>query len=226
MMGWLRKTPDEVRAASFRDAPAGPVSEYLGVPFPSLRSRLDEVPLLALDLETTGLDPSGDRILSIGFVPVDGREIRLGGACHLLVRSELEVGQSATIHGITDDALSTGVPLREALVRTLEALRGRALLAHYARVETEFLAAACRAEFGAEPVFTVVDTLWLGQEWLEHSLDAIPRGHLRLWSLRDRFRLPRYKAHNALTDALSCAELYLALTDELGLGTLKQAYSR
>ena len=33
---------------------------------------------------------------------------------------------------------------------------------------------------------------------------------LRLHGLRERYNLPRYPAHNALSDALSAAELFLA----------------
>ena len=40
-------------------------------------------------------------------------------------------------------------------------------------------------------------------------------GALRLWAARERRGLPVYRAHEALTDALACAELYLAQAAEL-----------
>ena len=40
-------------------------------------------------------------------------------------------------------------------------------------------------------------------------------GDLRLWSARERHGLPVTTAHDALGDALACAELYLAQTAEL-----------
>ena len=55
--------------------------------------------LLAVDLETTGLDPQRDEILSIGMVPVDGLSIVLSGARHMVVRGARSVGQSAVVHG-------------------------------------------------------------------------------------------------------------------------------
>lgn len=220
-MGLFRKTPDQRRRRALRDAAPGPVRDLLAVEFPDHRTALADARLLAIDLETTGLDPAADRLLSIGFVPVDGVTITLAGARHFVVRGA-DVGDSATIHGITDDALAAGVPRREALTATLEGLQGRVLLAHHARIEVDFLRAACLEEFGAAPEFEVADTLWLGQEYLERSIEAIPRGHLRLHSLRERFGLPRYQAHDALVDALACAELYLALTQELGVSRLQQ----
>ncbi len=46
----------------------------------------------------------------------------------------------------------------------------------------------------------------------------VPRGALRLWRARERHGLPAVKAHDALGDALACAELYLAEVAELGAG--------
>ena len=40
-------------------------------------------------------------------------------------------------------------------------------------------------------------------------------GALRLWAARKRRGLPVYRAHEALSDALACAELYLAQRAEL-----------
>ena len=40
-------------------------------------------------------------------------------------------------------------------------------------------------------------------------------GAMRLWTARERRALPAYRAHEALTDALACAELYLAQRAEL-----------
>lgn len=44
-------------------------------------------------------------------------------------------------------------------------------------------------------------------------MGTYPRGEdLRLPRVRQRYNLPTYANHNALTDAVACAELYLALT--------------
>lgn len=215
----FRRSPDAQRRRRLASTPESPVRDFLATPFPTANLPLAALPLLAIDLETTGLDPARDRILSVGFVPVDGDAIALGGARHVLICPDeaSSVGASATVHGITDDALAVGMGLQEALEITLEALQGRVLLAHYARVEVEFIARACQQVFGATPVFPVADTMQLGHDLVLHRHGAVPRGALRLWALRRRFGLPTYKTHHALGDALACAELYLALTAELGL---------
>ena len=108
---------DRRRARWAGEAPPGPVRDYLASPPPGPRTDVSDLRLLALDLETTGLDPSTDHILSVGFVPIDGQQVVLSGAEHLLCRADVEVGQSAAVHGITDDALAGGIDLRTLVGR-------------------------------------------------------------------------------------------------------------
>ena len=84
------------------------------------------------------------------------------------------------------------------------------LLAHHARVEMGFLSAACRRLYGCPFLAPVVDTLGLERRWLVQRGHVVHTGGLRLGTLRNYYHLPRYPAHNALSDALAAAELFLA----------------
>ena len=50
----------------------GALAEFYQVPHPGPRASLADLPMLAVDVETTGLSPRDDRLLSIGWVPIDG----------------------------------------------------------------------------------------------------------------------------------------------------------
>ena len=50
---------------------------------------------------------------------------------------------------------------------------------------------------------------------LQREQVTLEKNSLRLFNLRERYKLPAYKAHNALSDALSTAELFLALMADL-----------
>ena len=56
---------------------SGPLAEYYAVDVPEDATPASELRLLAIDIETTGLDPRSDTVLSIGYVPVDGDTIVL-----------------------------------------------------------------------------------------------------------------------------------------------------
>lgn len=176
---------------------------------------LEEGHLLAVDVETTGLKPGRDQLVAIGWVPVTGRVIDLSGARDFLVAGA-EVGDSATLHGVTDqDIARRGVALEEILDEFDRALKGRYLLAHFAQMETGFISHAFKHTRGVSRTFRpaeVVDTFALERRHMER-MGTYPRGEdLRLARVRQRYGLPAYRNHNAVTDAIACAELYLALT--------------
>ena len=203
--------------------PDGGLRRYLAAPAPARETPVGRVPMLALDFETTGLDPGRDQIISAGMVDVDGLGIPLGTATNLLVNPGTGIGQSAIIHQLTDDELlAKGVPLEEALDIVFGRLAGRVLLAHHAGVEVGFLAAAVGRLYGVSVEIPAVDTLQLGRRALGQGEDHPPDA-LRLWRLRRRSALPTYRGHDSVVDALACAELYLALAQELGVKTLGQA---
>jgi len=189
----------------------GPLRDYYDRNIGPLSAPYDQAELLAIDLETTGLDPDTDEILSIGYVPISGGRVRLGGAAHHLVRPLGQVPEeTAVIHGLLDGALATAPPLDEVLPRLLDALAGRVAIAHHARIERQFLGAACRRLYGRPLTMPFICTLAL--ERRAHTLKGgdAGNGDLRLGSVRSRYGLPRYRTHNALADALAAAELFLA----------------
>lgn len=214
---FFRRSLDDRRAAAARKAPAGPLRDYLEVPFPDARIDARDGRYLAIDLELTGLDPRTDEILSAGYIPIDGQDVVHAGAEHLFIVPEGEVGQSASIHGLTDDHLATGLPLGEVVPVVLHALAGRILVAHHAQIEIGFLSRACERLYGQPLLVRAIDTLALQQRVLRLGSDAeVREGVLRLQASRDHFGLPRYRAHEALTDAISAGELFLAQAAHLG----------
>ena len=191
---------------------------------PDPRTRLEDLPLLAVDMETTSLDPREGAIVSIGWVPINGGVIDLGGADYVLIKGATagQIEQSVHIHMLTQDVVDAGVEEKEGISRLREALQGRALLAHFAALEVGFLKAACKRIYGAALRLDVVDTFALERRHMER-MATYPRGEdLRLARVRQRYGLPNYGNHNALSDAQACAELFLALRHDLAGMTLKQ----
>lgn len=179
------------------------------------RSTLADAPFLSIDVETTGLKPGRDALVSIGWVPVRDRVIDLTQAQYFVLAG-VRIGDSAVIHGVTDDDVArSGVDHALVLERLDEALRGHRLLAHFAQMETGFISQLYSDQRGVKRKWAkheVVDTMEMERRHMER-MGTYPRGEdLRLARVRERYNLPAYRNHNALTDAIACAELYLALT--------------
>lgn len=207
---------DHQRRRALAKASPGPLADYLATPLPNKDRDCRQMELVALDLETTGLDPETDVILSIGLVHIVDWSVKLATSWHRVVQVERAIpGNTAVIHQITDDRAAAGTPLDALLPEVLTRLAGKPMVAHYAVIEQGFLNAACERVYGAPFVAPVIDTLVLGQRIFERRNHLIQPHDLRLFNLRPRYNLPQYKAHNALSDALATAELLLAMGDDL-----------
>jgi DNA polymerase-3 subunit epsilon len=189
--------------------------------------RWDEVVIWALDLETTGLRPETDHVISIGMVPIRRGVIRYGERWHQLVRptgiATLPT-DGIRAHHILPAELDEAPPISDVLSQVEVRLLEGALLVHYAQLDLGFL----RREFARDgrrwPRPAVIDTVELllrwhdrRQQWTPHP--PPPRTALR--EARADLRLPEYPSHDALSDALATAELFLVLRERLGLTTLR-----
>ena len=200
---------------------AGPLRDFLEAPFPDRATDFRQVPFVALDLETTGLDARRDEILSIGLVALQNNRIDLATARHYLVTPSGAIPEaSAVIHQITDDRAAQGRPLADVMAEVLPQLAGRVMIAHHARIERLFLNAACERLYGAGFFMPIADTEFLVRRWLDQLNRHYKPGDLRLSALRQRYALPRYGAHNALSDALAAAELFVAYVAHQSPGRL------
>ncbi|BBO71807.1 3'-5' exonuclease [Desulfosarcina alkanivorans] len=192
---------------------------YYRQPPVSARAPISHAPLMALDLETTGLDPGRDAIISIGFIPLDGHRIHCSGANNWVVRPSLPVEKFAvTIHGITNSVLKAAPRLADRFEPLLQAMAGKIIVVHCGDIERRFLEAASLMITGESLAFPVIDTMaieerkhpqkrpGLFQRWFGN----VQNPSLRLDASRARYGLPPYHPHHALTDALATAELLLA----------------
>lgn len=207
----LHLAPELRRRWALRKAPRGPMRNFLETPFPDPSADIRQLEFLAIDLETTGLNAKRDDILSVGYVILRGNRVDLGSARHHLVRTARAIPEaSAIIHQITDDQAAQGGLLDDVLAELLAAMAGKVMLAHHAHVEKGFLGEACQRVYGVGLTVPVVDTQALARRTLERRHIAFKSSDLRLHALSERYNLPRYGAHNALSDALAAAELFLA----------------
>ena len=177
--------------------------------------KLVNTPLISVDLELTGLDAKQNQIIAIGWTQVDHGRIRFGSNRHIMVNAEQSVGHSAAIHELMDSDVATGVALTTGLEALFEAATGRAWLFHHAGLDVAFLQRACLDWAGVAPPFAVLDTLHMELAMRKRRDQPVKQGDLHLSTLRSRYNLPRYTAHNALIDACATAELMLAIASSM-----------
>ncbi|TVR61160.1 MAG: hypothetical protein EA422_12930 [Gemmatimonadales bacterium] len=176
-----------------------------------------ELPCLAVDLETTGLDPRTDGIVAVGWVAVEG-DVLLGTARRRILQEDRSGGE--VIHRIVHQDRASGVSLSEALEEFAAVALGRVLVAHHLAVEVGFLAAATRRVWGVEIPFMGLDTLDIERRLTRASPAGVAaelpdeaqanNGAFRLSAVRARYGLGDHRLHDALSDAVAAGELLLA----------------
>lgn len=179
---------------------------------------IGETPLVALDMETTGLDVDRHAIVSIGLVPFTLQRISLPRRRYWLVRPPRPLNEeSIKFHHITHSEVAEAPDLDEILDELLATLAGRLVVVHYRHIERPFLNAAVKARRGEGVLFPVIDTMSLEARRHRQSAWARfrrwmgrPPASIRLHDSRARYGLPRYQGHQALIDALATAELLQA----------------
>jgi DNA polymerase-3 subunit epsilon len=186
----------------------------------------DNLEYWALDLETGGLDARSDPILAIGMVPVVEGVIRIGQAYRTLVRPA-EGGRidprSVRAHQLLWGDVQEAPSLAEVLPEIGRLLHDRVLLVHFAAIDVGFLRRDFRRCGLRWPSPVVVDTVKLLRKIsrLAHPDLRADMNPQNLTHARRAYGLPAYQAHDALTDAVATAELFLVLRNILGARTLR-----
>ena len=164
---------------------------------------------IALDTETTGLDPNdGHRVVEIGCVELVNH-VATGNTYHQYVNPERDMPEQAfEVHGLSEAFLS-GHPVFADIARDFLAFVGDApLVIHNAAFDMGFLnAELSRAGLEAMEDARAIDTVTLAR-------GRFPGARASLDALCQRFDIDisHRDLHGALKDARLLAEVYLELT--------------
>ncbi len=197
-----------------------PFDAFVASELPEPSRSFAETEFVSLDIETTGLDPATADMLSVGWVLIRNGRIDLETAASHIVRPTGDVGESASVHGLTDTVVGAGIDWGTVLDKIVNVLAGRVLLVHHAGLDHVLLDRMCRRRYGARLLVPVVDTLEIEhrRHRQKHHLES--NSSLRLADLREAYGLPRYSAHDSLVDAIATAELLLAMAAHHQVKTL------
>jgi DNA polymerase-3 subunit epsilon len=173
---------------------------------------IDGVRFVALDSETTGLNPVTDRIITIGAVAVQGGDIVLGDSFEALLRVERNTA-AVTVHGITRDETRGGVDEPDALRRFLDYLQDGVIVGHHIDHDISTLNAGYQRHWGFDLRNRSLDTMDLTLH-LERSGAFADRQRIReftLDSLCELFGVIPHDRHTAGGDAFITAQVFLRL---------------
>ncbi|MCI0913704.1 3'-5' exonuclease [Pseudomonas putida] len=202
LFAWLRPAAPALDDALHQRLARLPKPAPLGV------CSLREQRWVVLDLETSGLNPNRDQVLSIGAVAIEDGAIDFSQQFErTLHRPAQKTNASVLIHGLGPSALAAGSDPAKALLELLEFMGDSPVLAFHAPFDQRMLARALKETLGhrlQQPFLDVAE--------LAPMLN--PDTVLREAGLDDwvaRFGLQVDERHHASADAQVTAELALIL---------------
>ena len=185
-------------------------------------------PLVAFDLETTGIDPHQDRVVTAAVLHIDPRDGQVE-TYSWLINPGCDIPEPATaVHGITTEHAQThGREPAEALLEIAAhighaASTGAPLVVYNAPYDLTMLHAECaRHDTVAPTVGPVIDPLVI-----DRGLDRYRPGSRKLTATAAHYGVPisEDEAHGASADALAAARVAWKLAtgypEQLGSATL------
>ena len=173
---------------------------------------------LVIDLELTGLDSKQHEIVSVAWVVIDNQCIKMSESQHFINKDVKSLEQSPVFHGISTDSVAQGQSLQSILMSLSAHFSDCILVFHNAMLDWGFLKLALKNAGVTQRPKLIIDTLQIEKKRLLQHTSDIKLDDLTLNECRNRYDLPSYHCHHALTDAQATAELLLAQCHQIGAG--------
>ncbi|MEY8338574.1 3'-5' exonuclease [Lachnospiraceae bacterium 62-35] len=161
---------------------------------------------IAIDLETTGLNPKEDRILEIGAIQVV--KGRVQKEFSTLINPKREITEKVVdLTGITGEMVENAPGIEEVISEAVSFCNGLPLLGHHIIFDYSFLK---RAAVNAGIPFEKdgVDTLKLCRKFMPEEEKK------NLSSACAWFQVKNTKAHRALSDAYAAHALFMTMKEQ------------
>ena len=174
---------------------------------------------VAIDCETTGLNPRRDDIVSVAAIPIRGARILASAAFQAMVRPQARMRPDAIkIHGLRERDVADGRPMAEVLPELLRFIGGRPLVGYYLEFDVAMLDRHVRRRLG---VGLPNPRIEVSAVYYERKYGDAPPGvqvDLGFAAMLRDLDLPVLDQHDAYSDALMTAMAYLALRDRVERG--------
>jgi DNA polymerase III subunit epsilon len=207
-LAWLRRGKPALSAAQ-----GAALRRWRELPEPGSDASLARERAVVVDVESSGLDPLRDRLISVGAVGVRAGLARHDDAFEVVLRQEkASADANIVVHGIGGAAQLAGREPVDGLLDFL-AFAGKApLVAFHADFDRVLIERASAAALGMKPA-----NRWLDLALLAPALyPDQPESSRALDDWLRRFGIENYERHNALADALATAQLLLVALAEAG----------
>jgi DNA polymerase-3 subunit epsilon len=188
------------------------LAAWQSLPPPRQDQPISESRFVVVDVESSGLNISRDRLIAIGAVAVTNGHVQLNDSLEIVLQqARVSEKGNILIHGIGGTAQQEGVAPADALLTFLEYLGKDPLVAFHVAFDESMISRAMKTFLGFN-----FQHAWADLAYVAPALyPQLARRHRTLDDWMGLFQIGNYARHNALADALSTAGLLLVLLKNL-----------
>jgi DNA polymerase-3 subunit epsilon len=182
--------------------------------------------VVSIDCETTGLNPKKDDIITLSAVRIVNNDILASEALNLTLRPSREIDSSAiTIHRLRNCDVQDGLAPQEAMAQLLQFIGSSPLLGYYLEFDVALINRIVKPWLG---ITLPNQQIELSACYYDYRIGPIPQHNidLRFDAIRKHLDIPDLGAHDAFSDALMVAMVYLALEQKKQTARSKPTKSR
>jgi DNA polymerase III epsilon subunit family exonuclease len=176
---------------------------------------IGDIPISAIDFETTGLDPNTDaEICEVGVAIIKERRIVDEYSSFVRIVGEMPF-EAYQVHGISDEDLEDAPSLKTVMDEFLEITKNSIFIAHNRDFDLSFLNIAL-TKIGCNEI----DKPFL--DLLEITRKLLPDlENYKLITIANSLKIDVSGLHRALGDARTTAEVFIKMADNLNLWSEK-----
>lgn len=172
---------------------------------------LSSLRFVVFDTETTGLNISKDRILSIGCIAITDLKIKVSDQLEIYISQEKFNADSVKIHGLLKKGTFEKLSEKEAIKRFLDYIGNSVLVAHHAAFDVSMINNCLKRLNLPKLKNVVLDT---GHLYYKTK----PNNQMSHWSLdhlAQVYNIPLHDRHTASGDAYITALIFLKILPRL-----------
>ena len=186
-----------------------PVALVLTTKFSPAETSVSSCEYTVLDVETTGLSPSKNRIIEMSAIRLSGTNFL---SCKTwLINPETDIpARSSRIHGISQDMVKAAPVFKEVASEILQRLSNTVIVAHNARFDWGFISAELTRSDNEIPALKIIDSIPL----TKHCFPDLASYSMK--NLSTELKLATTPTHRAESDTRALSDLFVKCLNVVG----------
>jgi len=177
--------------------------------------KIKEINFTVLDVESNGLNPKKDKILSIGAVKIINGQIDISTSFEIFIDQKEYNSETAPIHGILKNGKQKKVSELEAIKKLLDFVKADIIVGHSIQFDISIINETIKRHTNNKLLNKSLDTINLYKRFM--GGDFKPGKSTSLDNLSEEFNIPKSDRHNAAGDSFITAILFIKLVSKLQL---------